>query len=425
MPHRSGTERPAEAASQGFKRPRISLLQLSSEPPTRHAPARRGRLAPMTSRFLTAACRREPVDVTPSGSCARRVAACPVMPGRFAGCHWLLDLCRTPELAARVTLQPIQAIGVDAHRSTPSFRTCSYHSEPMGLPFDRVKAKVRDSSNRSRAMTTWRGCAGSDSRGAEGDVLETNSPGEARVEGARPPHRVRRCALHARVVCNRGRSLEGLRADEGAVSRRPRHLAPALRCISSAHDRRRLRCRPGRGRRRRHSNLRKLPWVGTLSGCLCDYRGVRESAYRAHLFEALCAARRADQSHFGTGVGDLGDRRTDFGGDVISADWRIPLRRSVGGHRHRPRDPENLDPTLLLGPRYQRHRAAEDILRRVGGRPGRIFNLGHGVLRTTPVRHVAGHWPASCTASAALLWVRSPQTDVSGVTRSSAAASPA
>jgi uroporphyrinogen decarboxylase len=48
----------------------------------------------------------------------------------------------------------------------------------------------------------------------------------------------------------------------------------------------------------------------------------------------------------------------------------------------------NLDPTLLLGPTGRMLDRAEDILRRVGGRPGHIFNLGHGILPSTPVEHV-------------------------------------
>ena len=48
----------------------------------------------------------------------------------------------------------------------------------------------------------------------------------------------------------------------------------------------------------------------------------------------------------------------------------------------------NLDPTLLLGPTDRMLAHAEDILARAGGRPGHIFNLGHGILPSTPVEHV-------------------------------------
>jgi uroporphyrinogen decarboxylase len=68
-------------------------------------------------------------------------------------------------------------------------------------------------------------------------------------------------------------------------------------------------------------------------------------------------------------------------------DWRLPLDaawtligdRAIQG---------NLDPSLLLGPVPRLKSAADDILKRAGGRPGHIFNLGHGVLPSTPLEHV-------------------------------------
>jgi uroporphyrinogen decarboxylase len=73
---------------------------------------------------------------------------------------------------------------------------------------------------------------------------------------------------------------------------------------------------------------------------------------------------------------------TRAGGDVIGLDWRIPLddgwelvgERGVQG---------NLDPAVLLGPWERVEHAARDVLARAGGRPGHIFNLGHGVLPGT------------------------------------------
>jgi len=68
---------------------------------------------------------------------------------------------------------------------------------------------------------------------------------------------------------------------------------------------------------------------------------------------------------------------------VIGLDWRIPLDRGwdeVGPERGVQ---GNLDPALLLGPWGRVEAATEDILRRAGGRPGHVFNLGHGVLPQT------------------------------------------
>jgi uroporphyrinogen decarboxylase len=71
------------------------------------------------------------------------------------------------------------------------------------------------------------------------------------------------------------------------------------------------------------------------------------------------------------------------GGDVIGLDWRIPLDRGwaeVGPERGVQ---GNLDPAVLLGPWERVEAAALDVLGRAGGRPGHVFNLGHGVLPDT------------------------------------------
>jgi uroporphyrinogen decarboxylase len=71
------------------------------------------------------------------------------------------------------------------------------------------------------------------------------------------------------------------------------------------------------------------------------------------------------------------------GGDVIGLDWRVPLDRgwdAVGPDRGVQ---GNLDPAVLLGPWERVEAAALDVLARAGGRPGHVFNLGHGVLPGT------------------------------------------
>ena len=73
----------------------------------------------------------------------------------------------------------------------------------------------------------------------------------------------------------------------------------------------------------------------------------------------------------------------EAGGDVVGLDWRIPLDRGwaeVGEDRGVQ---GNLDPAVLLGPWERVEATTEDVLRRAGGRPGHIFNLGHGVLPDT------------------------------------------
>jgi len=72
-------------------------------------------------------------------------------------------------------------------------------------------------------------------------------------------------------------------------------------------------------------------------------------------------------------------------GDVIGIDWRIPLDRAWERLGHGVAVQGNLDPAALLAPRPELERRVERILDQAGGRPGHIFNLGHGILPETPV----------------------------------------
>jgi uroporphyrinogen decarboxylase len=71
------------------------------------------------------------------------------------------------------------------------------------------------------------------------------------------------------------------------------------------------------------------------------------------------------------------------GGEVIGLDWRIPLDRGWSDVGDERAVQGNLDPAVLLGPWERVEGAALDVLARAGGRPGHIFNLGHGVLPQT------------------------------------------
>jgi uroporphyrinogen decarboxylase len=120
-------------------------------------------------------------------------------------------------------------------------------------------------------------------------------------------------------------------------------------------------------------------WVGALSPS--DYE-----EFVAPYSARIIAAVDVPTIHFGTGTATLLSSMASAGGDVIGLDWRIPLDRGwteVGDDRGVQ---GNLEPALLLGPWERIEAATRDILRRAGGRPGHVFNLGHGVPpETDPV----------------------------------------
>jgi uroporphyrinogen decarboxylase len=113
-------------------------------------------------------------------------------------------------------------------------------------------------------------------------------------------------------------------------------------------------------------------WAGALSPS--DYE-----EFVAPYSARILAAVDVPTIHFGTGTTTLLSAMTEAGGDVIGLDWRVPLDRGwaeVGEHRGVQ---GNLDPAVLLAPWARIEIETRAILDRAGGRPGHVFNLGHGV----------------------------------------------
>ena len=113
-------------------------------------------------------------------------------------------------------------------------------------------------------------------------------------------------------------------------------------------------------------------WVGALS--VADYEEFVEPYSRR-----ILAALDVPTIHFGTGTTHLLGRME---GDVVGVDWRVPLDEAWAAIGDRGIQ-GNLEPAVLLGPWERTEAAALDVLARAGGRPGHIFNLGHGVLPDT------------------------------------------
>jgi uroporphyrinogen decarboxylase len=86
---------------------------------------------------------------------------------------------------------------------------------------------------------------------------------------------------------------------------------------------------------------------------------------------------------FGTGTAGLLDTLAETGADVIGVDWMVSLDRAWGRIGHGRAIQGNLDPHVLLAawPVVERH--ARQVLAEAAGRPGHVFNLGHGVLPAT------------------------------------------
>ena len=121
-------------------------------------------------------------------------------------------------------------------------------------------------------------------------------------------------------------------------------------------------------------------WAGTLAPE--DYRRSVLPASR-RIFEGI-ADLGVPRIHFGVGTGELLGLFAEAGADVVGVDWRVPLDRARARLGDGVAVQGNLDPAACLAPWSVVEARATDVLRRGGGQPGHVFNLGHGVLPDTP-----------------------------------------
>ncbi len=125
-------------------------------------------------------------------------------------------------------------------------------------------------------------------------------------------------------------------------------------------------------------------WVGCLS--VEDYR--RYVLPRTTELVKKLQATGAPVIYFGTDTATLLPSMQETGADVIGLDWRIPLDEGWAKLGNKKSVQGNLDPVLLFAGWPELKSRAEDILSRAAGRPGHIFNLGHGIVPETPVENV-------------------------------------
>src|SRR5579885_75890 len=120
-------------------------------------------------------------------------------------------------------------------------------------------------------------------------------------------------------------------------------------------------------------------WVGALSPSV--YRRFVQP-YSRRIFEAIRET-GTPAIHFGTGAASLLEAMTEAGGDIISVDWRVDLDEAWARIGFDKGIQGNLDPTLLLTSWETIQEGMRDVLRRAASRPGHCFRLGHGVVADT------------------------------------------
>jgi uroporphyrinogen decarboxylase len=328
----------------------------------------------MNDSFLRA-CRREPVDRTPVWFMRQAGRYMPEYRA-LREKHTLLTLCRTPELAVEVTLQPVDALGVDA---AILFSDLLLPLEPLGIPFD---FKVGEGPVIERVVRTPEDVGRLrrfDPKQELGMVLEAIRLLRRALEG-----RVPLIGFAGAPFTLASYAIEGGHSNNFAATKSLMYQEPAAwhRFASLLGE-----LMGDYLRAQVEAGVQAVQvfdsWVGALSAA--DYREFVLPHVRT-LFSRLDGI-GVPTIHFGTGTGHLLEVQREAGGDVIGLDWRTPL---ASGFKRLPGAAVqgNLDPTLLFAPRERLLAGVDAVMAEAAGQPGHVFNLGHGILPGTPVENV-------------------------------------
>ncbi len=329
----------------------------------------------MNDRFLKA-CRREPVDCTPVWF-MRQAGRYMVEYRRLREKHSILELCKTPELAAQVTLQPIDRFALDA---AIIFADILLPLEPMGLKLEFAEGEgpiihnpVRDRAAVDRLKVI-------DDTELQ-YVMDAISLTRKMLAGRVPLIGFAGAPFTLASYAIEGGSSRNYIHTKQMMYREPEtwhRLMDKFARVITGYLRRQIRA---------GAQAVQLfdSWVGCLSaGDYAEY----VMPHVQLIFEGL-KREGVPLIHFGTGTTAILKAMRQAGGDVIGIDWRIPIDEAWAMVGYDRAVQGNLDPVTLFGPISEIERRVTDILRRAAGRPGHIFNLGHGILPNTPVESVA------------------------------------
>ena len=326
------------------------------------------------SSFLRA-CYRQTNDVTPvwfMRQAGRYMAEYRAIREKYS----LIEICHHPEIAAEVTLQPVNALGVDA---AILFADILLPAIPLGVGLEFVKGEGPVLQNPVRTM----------------DDVKNLHPVDAESD--------------LRYVMDAIRILRGQLTDVPLIGFCGAPFTVASYIIEGGPSREFLKTK---------SMMYSAPdvWhalMEKLSVVLSDYllAQIRSGAQAVQVFDSWVGAlspsdyenfvlpyskkilqdaqkENVPVIHFGTNTTTLLSLMKRAGGDVIGLDWRIPLDDGWKLLGDDVAVQGNLDPTILFAPRDEIKKRVHDVLKRANGKPGHIFNLGHGILQHTPVDNV-------------------------------------
>jgi uroporphyrinogen decarboxylase len=334
----------------------------------------------MKDRFLRA-CRALAVDRTPVWFMRQAGRYMPEYRAIRAQ-HSLLEICAQPELAAEVTLQPVRALGVDA---AILFADILLPLIPMGIELEFAAGEGPVIHNPIRSAADVAALRPVEIEASLAPVLETVRLVRRELDGQTPligfagaPFTLASYLIEGGASRTFLRTKRLMYGDPDTWHALLAKLAVVVGNYLAAQAR---------------AGAQALQLFDSWAGALSpddyeEYVLPHSRQVLGNLATPQVPGAGVPLIHFGTGTASLLTLMARAGGDVIGLDWRTPLDwgwEQVGAERAVQ---GNLDPTALFAPRAELDRRVRRVLEQAGGRPGHIFNLGHGILPETPVDNV-------------------------------------
>ena len=321
----------------------------------------------MNDRFVRA-CRREPVDATPiwfMRQAGRSFAAYRKLRERYG----ILELAKTPDLCAEVTLMPVRDLGVDA---AVLFADIMLPLEPMGVAL-RIEPEVGPIIDRPIRSAADVAALRSFDPAEVSFTLDAIRLVKRELDGTAGLIGFSGAPFTLACYLIEGRPSRDFATAKAFMYREPvawHDLMARLSAMVVAY----LRAQVDAG-----ADVVQLfdSWVGGLGPA--DY----QEFVQPHVRRIFAGLGDVPTIHFGTGTSALLELLAEAGGDVIGLDHRVSLAQAWARVGHDRGVQGNLDSARLLGGWEATRAGALAVLDEAAGRPGHVFNLGHGVLPET------------------------------------------
>ncbi|MCX8117943.1 MAG: uroporphyrinogen decarboxylase [Desulfobacterota bacterium] len=288
-----------------------------------------------------------------------------------------LEMCQTPEIAAEVTLQPVKRFRLDA---AIIFSDILIPLAPMGAGFEFAKGEGPVFRHPIREMKDVERLKIIDPEEAVPFLFEAIRLVRKELDGKIPLIGFSGAPFTlASYLIEGGHSREYIRT-KTMMYRSPQVWDLLMKKLST------VLIRYLKAQIRAGAQALQVfdSWVGCLSPE--DY-GEFVFPYSKKVLESV--GKEVPVIHFGTSTSGLLPLMKKAGGDVIGVDWRVGLGEAWAQVGYDVGIQGNLDPVALFGPLSLIRKEVKRILRQADGRPGHIFNLGHGILPETPVENVS------------------------------------